>query len=145
MLSGGEALARREIALQNYATLGHIEAVTMVKMARQTILPACARYSAMLGEAAAASRQAGVDAPAQTAMLRTLNRRMHECRLALDALDEAVARFSGGSAFERACGHRDAVRPRMERLRACVDALECIVDKESWPLPSYGEMLFRIV
>lgn len=145
VLSGGEALARREIALQNYATLGHIEAVTMVKMARQTILPACARYSAMLGEAAAASRQAGVDAPAQTAMLRTLNRRMHECRLALDALDEAVARVSGGSAFERACGHRDAVRPRMERLRTCVDALECIVDKESWPLPSYGEMLFRIV
>ena len=39
VLSGGEALARREIALQNYATLGHIEAVTMVKMARQTILP----------------------------------------------------------------------------------------------------------
>ena len=33
----------------------------------------------------------------------------------------------------------------MDKLRAAVDALECIVDKAYWPLPSYGEMLFRIV
>ena len=145
VLSEGEALARREVALVNYATQGHIEAVTMLKIARQTILPACARYSAVLAQAAADCRQAGVAAPAQTAMLRTLNRRMHECRIALDALDGAVDRTSGGSALERACAHRDAVRPRMERLRDCVDALERIVDKACWPLPSYGEMLFRIV
>ena len=117
----------------------------MLKIARQTILPACARYSAVLAQAAADCRQAGVAAPAQTAMLRTLNRRMHECRIALDALDGAVDRTSGGSALERACAHRDVVRPRMEQLRDCVDALERIVDKACWPLPSYGEMLFRIV
>ena len=144
VLSEHEALARREIALQNYATQGHIEAVTMVKIARQTILPACARYSAVLADAAAASKQAGIAAPAQTAMLRDLNRRMNECRGAADALDEAMRRQSPETAYEQAVLHRDELRPRMEKLRATVDALECIVDKAYWPLPSYGEMLFRI-
>lgn len=145
VLSGNEALARREIALQNYATQGRIESVTMVKIARQTILPACARYSAVLAGAVASAKQADVAAPAQAAMLRALNRSMHDCRLAIDALDEAVTRQGMQNAAERACFHRDTVRPRMERLRACADQLECIVDKEYWPLPSYGEMLFRIV
>ena len=145
VLSEGEALARREVALGNYATQGRIEAVTMVKIARQSVLPACARYSATLAEAAAASQRAGVPAPAQTAMLRALNRRMHACAVALDALEAALARADGGDALARAAAHRDLVRPRMERLRACVDALERIVDKEHWPMPSYGEMLFRIV
>ena len=145
VLSEGEALARREVALGNYATQGRIEAVTMVKIARQSVLPACARYSATLAEAAAASQRAGVSAPAQTAMLRALNRRMHACAVALDALEAALARADGGDALARAAAHRDLVRPRMERLRACVDALERIVDKEHWPMPSYGEMLFRIV
>ena len=145
VLSEGEALARREVALGNYATQGRIEAVTMVQIARQSVLPACARYSATLAEAAAASQRAGVPAPAQTAMLRALNRRMHACAVALDALEAALARADGGDALARAAAHRDLVRPRMERLRACVDALERIVDKEHWPMPSYGEMLFRIV
>ena len=145
VLSDHESLARREIALQNYATQGHIEAVTMVKIARQTILPACARYSGVLADAAAASKQAGVAAPAQTAMLRDLNRRMNDCRGAADALDEAMRRQIPETAFEQAVLHRDELRPRMEKLRAAVDALECIVDKAYWPLPSYGEMLFRIV
>jgi len=145
VLSDSEALARREIGLQSYAKQGHIEAVTLLKLTRQAVLPACARYSAMLSRAVADAKTAGVPSPAQTAMLRDLNRRMNECRTASDALDEAVRRMTGGSAFERATAHRDEIRPRMEKLRAAVDALECIVDKSEWPMPSYGEMLFRIV
>ena len=144
-LRGGGRWRGARVALGNYATQGRIEAVTMVKIARQSVLPACARYSATLAEAAAASQRAGVPAPAQTAMLRALNRRMHACAVALDALEAALARADGGDALARAAAHRDLVRPRMERLRACVDALERIVDKEHWPMPSYGEMLFRIV
>ena len=39
--------------------------------------------------------------------------------------------------------HSDVV-PAMEALRAPVDKLEMIVDKEAWPMPSYGDLLFEV-
>ena len=39
--------------------------------------------------------------------------------------------------------HFDVV-PAMEALRAPVDALEMIVDKEAWPMPSYGDLIFEV-
>lgn len=36
------------------------------------------------------------------------------------------------------------VVPAMEALRAPVDKLEMIVDKEAWPMPSYGDLIFEV-
>lgn len=36
------------------------------------------------------------------------------------------------------------VAPAMEALRAPVDKLEMIVDKEMWPMPSYGDLMFEV-
>ena len=38
----------------------------------------------------------------------------------------------------------DTVREAMDELRAPVDELEKIVDREVWPVPSYGELTFEI-
>ncbi len=32
----------------------------------------------------------------------------------------------------------------MEALRRPIDKLEMLVDKEVWPMPSYGDLLFEI-
>ena len=32
----------------------------------------------------------------------------------------------------------------MEDLRRPIDKLEMLVDKEVWPMPSYGDLLFEI-
>ena len=40
--------------------------------------------------------------------------------------------------------YHDEVVKAMEELRRPVDALEMIVDKESWPMPSYGDMIFEV-
>ena len=37
-----------------------------------------------------------------------------------------------------------SVVPAMEGLRTPVDELEMIVDKEVWPMPSYGDLLFEV-
>ena len=39
--------------------------------------------------------------------------------------------------------HFDVV-PAMEALRLPVDKLEMIVDKEAWPMPSYGDLIFEV-
>ena len=45
---------------------------------------------------------------------------------------------------ERAFFCRDTVRAAMEELRIPIDELERMVDKEIWPVPSYGELTFEI-
>ena len=32
----------------------------------------------------------------------------------------------------------------MQALRSPVDRLEMIVDKDMWPMPSYGDLLFEV-
>ncbi len=147
VLGESELCARREVALGNYCTGGRIEAVTMLKMTRQTLLPAVARYSGMLTEVVDRSRNCGVSAPAQAAMLIALNGQLAEALHAADQLEAALSAThdSGQDAYASACELRDSVQPAMRALRVCIDKLETIVDKQYWPLPSYGEMLFRIV
>ena len=38
----------------------------------------------------------------------------------------------------------ETVCPAMEDLRAPIDKLEMIVDKEAWPMPSYGDLIFEV-
>ena len=39
---------------------------------------------------------------------------------------------------------RDTVLPAMEALRACCDEAETLTGKESWPFPTYAELLFGV-
>ena len=39
--------------------------------------------------------------------------------------------------------YKDAVKAAMEELRSPIDALEMLVDKKVWPVPSYGELTFE--
>ena len=45
---------------------------------------------------------------------------------------------------ERANHNAHVLLPAMERLRAEVDAVEGIVGRDRWPVPSYNNMLFYV-
>ncbi|MDD6039062.1 MAG: hypothetical protein PUD20_09760, partial [bacterium] len=45
---------------------------------------------------------------------------------------------------EQAVFFRDYVKVTMDELRIPVDKLEMIVDKELWPMPSYGDLIFEV-
>ena len=146
VITEAELSARREISLQNYAAAGRIEAATMLKIVRQNIMPAVAMYANRLTDTVYKCQSSGMSVPAQTAMLRDVNRRLNECRLAAASLESAISRSSESeTAGEAAEMHYEVVQPRMRKLREIVDALECVVGKQFWPLPSYGELLFKIV
>ena len=98
-----------------------------------------------LSKPVARCQQVSIEAPTQAAMLREINRKLNECRLAVEALDSAISKLpEAEAAGDRAVKFRDIVQPKMETLRQMADAMECIIGKKYWPLPSYGEMLFRI-
>jgi len=141
-----ELRAREEVLLSNFAQVARIEATTMLKISKQTLLPAIVRYAGELARSFNAICDAGMCASAPKAMLESLTEGISTYYLVTDALACALERCDEkGELAEQAINFRENVIPAMERVRAAADALECIVDKAYWPMPSYGELLFHIV
>ncbi|MDO4565194.1 MAG: glutamine synthetase III [Clostridia bacterium] len=139
VMSRQEILAQEEIALQNYVTAGKIEAGTMLRIVRRSILPACVGYCERLANSLRLLEQVGVEDRSQRIMLTRLSGEMSKCLSAADELEDALRRFDCSAE-----SMRDHLKPRMEDLREAVDRLECMIDKGLWPLPSYGEILFSV-
>lgn len=139
-----EMHARCEIALKSYSAHASLEAITMIKMSKQTILPACVRYSTALAQAVQAVEQAGVDASTHKELLRACCERIRDFSLQIQKLEKALeeSKACEENAADRAKLFETLVNPQAKVVRACADELEKIVDKQFWPLPSYGEMLF---
>ena len=133
-----ELESRAEIQYEAYAKAINIEARTMIDMASKQFLPAFIKYTKTLADTVLAVKEAGVDAAVQTEALKEVSALMAETKAALDVLvkvtDEAAAKEEGE--VQANFYHSDVV-PAMEALRAPVDKLEMIVDKEAWPMPSY--------
>ena len=140
-----ELESRAAIQYEAYAKAINIEARTMIDMASKQLLPAFIKYTKTLADTVLAVKEAGVDAAVQTEALKEVSALMAETKAALDVLvkvtDEAAAKEEGE--VQANFYHSDVV-PAMEALRAPVDKLEMIVDKEAWPMPSYGDLIFEV-
>ena len=140
-----ELESRAEIQYETYAKAINIEARTMIDMASKQFMPAFIKYTKTLADTVNAVTAAGADASVQKETLAKVTELMGETKTALDALikvtDEAAAKEEG--AVQANFYHSD-VFPAMEALRAPVDKLEMIVDKEAWPMPSYGDLIFEV-
>ena len=140
-----ELESRAEIQYETYAKAINIEARTMIDMASKQFIPAFIKYTRTLADTVNSVKAAGADASVQLDCLNKVTELMGETKAALDALirvtDEAAAKEEG--AVQANFYHSD-VFPAMEALRAPVDKLEMIVDKEAWPMPSYGDLIFEV-
>ena len=128
-----ELESRAEIQYETYAKAINIEARTMIDMASKQFLPAFIKYTKTLADTVNAVVQAGADASVQKDCLNDVTALMAETKAALDKLvkvtEEAAGKEEG--AVQANFYHSDVV-PAMEALRAPVDRLEMIVDKEAY-------------
>ena len=140
-----ELRSRVEIKYENYAKVINIEAKTMIDMASKQIIPAIIKYTKTLADTVVAVKAAGADTDVQAEALAEVSVLLKEAKEALAALikvtDEAATKEEGE---EQAKFFKFTVFPAMEALRAPVDKLEMIVDKEAWPMPSYGDLMFEV-
>ncbi len=141
-----EAVARGEVALENYSKIINIEALTMLDMAKQDIIPALSDYVAKLSANLTTKKSAVSGAPslAETTLiteLATLN----------DKLFTAVRKLEGGlanidkddvRAASKAMAH--TIIPDMEDVRTVADEAEKLAASNYWPYPSYSDMLYRV-
>ncbi|MFQ6899712.1 MAG: glutamine synthetase III [Coprococcus sp.] len=142
-----ELESRAEIKYETYAKAINIEARAMIDIASKHIIPAVIKYITSLANSINQVREAcgdvGVDV--QEELLKESSELLARTRKALKDLtvvtDEACQMQEGSAQAEF---FKNRVVTGMQALREPVDALEMIVNKEMWPMPSYGDLLFEV-
>ena len=147
VMSETEVHSRVEILFENYAKLINIEAQAMVEMAARDILPAVNAYTAEVAAGAAAKTNvlSYADISMETDLIKTLSELVGKAYVTVKRLKEADAaalKEEKGEAMATAFAQN--VIPVMEQLRALVDEMETLTSSEFWPMPNYGDMMFRI-
>ena len=140
-----ELKSREEIIYETYAKTINIEALTMIDMAGKEIIPAVVKYSKTLADTVNASKAAGVEPVAELEMLKEVSSKLAKMQSALKALEKAEAEAGAiEDAKAQAFFYKDTVKDAMATLRTPADELEMIVDKDVWPFPTYGELMFEV-
>ena len=140
-----ELESREEILYESYVKTLKIECRTMIDMVNRQYLPAGIKYAHSLAKAVNEIEEAGADAPVETELLKNVQTKLSEIKTACDNLKKGMAEADELSTVkEQAFYYKDTIVERMDALRAPVDELELIADKEIWPVPTYGDMLFEV-
>ena len=130
---------------ETYSKEINIEARAAIDIATKQIIPAVIKYTTVLAESVNQVRAAGktYNVSVQEKLLEKTSALLAESYEALNHLAEVTAEIEKKEEGpERARYCLDVIMPAMTELRTPVDALEMIVDKEMWPMPSYGDLMF---
>ena len=140
-----EMFARYEILLEEYYKTLNIEARTMLDMVQKQILPATMGYTTQIAEHIIALNKVGVfEVTAQTELLQELTGAVNALKHSTDTLRSHVEQgHTKELAYDKALYFKEYVLTSMDALRQVADQLELIVDEKVWPIPTYGELLFR--
>ena len=145
--SGSELKSRCEINLDNYRKTVHIEAKTMLDMARREILPAVTAYADTLALGVNA-RRAAVGASVggyEARQIEKLSALSEKIDAAAEELETALDAYHAMSEVQSSAEFiRDSVLPKMAALRAPCDAAEKLIPAKSWPFPTYAELMFGV-
>lgn len=132
VLSKRELLSRYEIYKETYEATLVYEASLAADMARTMYLPAAAAYMNSLADTAKAVESVDVKTAAVKKTLAEVSKLNDTALERVEKLEKAVA--NGAPGLKK--------RELMDELREVIDALEGLVPKDLWPVPSYAEMLF---
>jgi len=140
-----ELHSRYDIYVETYAKQINIEALAAIDMAKKQLIPSGLEYGTFLADSAASFKAVAVSASVQADMLKKLNAVLASAYKNLGKLEAAVEKAAGISdAVKQAESYRDKVVTGMAALRADIDAMEALVPKDMWPMPTYADLLFKL-
>ena len=147
VMSKVEVCSRKDILFENYSKIVNIEALTMIEMATRDIIPAVSAYIGELANSAAAKLAVMPDVSCDVekdliARLSSLNAKAYAKVADLKAAEKKAAATEGAEAMAEE--YKTCVLPLMNELREAVDEMETLTSSEYWPLPTYGDMMFRV-
>ena len=134
VLSRRELESRAEVLYEQYAKHTRIEARVMLDMTAKDYMPAVIRYMGILDRSE----------PVQAELYSRISALLLQLRnLRGELAQKAEEADSAGDAATVAQNFHDRVVPVMQRLRGAVDALEMLVGRDFWPVPTYGDLMFE--
>ena len=147
VMSETEMRSRREIFFSSYRKIKNIEARTMLELTVRDIIPSVSKYVGELAENV--DRKQRISKTLNVAAERDIIDKLsdllavtYEAYTALERVERnAMAKISDE---EAAFYYKTSVIPRMEALRRAVDSMEVLTARESWPMPTYGDIIFKI-
>ena len=146
VMSKVEIDSREDIFFENYSKIINIEALTMIEMASRDIIPAVNSY---MGDLAVGANAKEKLIPGSCAVERDIIKKLSALTYkAYNALEE-LSQIEKVTALipdniARAESYHDNVIPAMVALREYVDEMETLTSSEYWPLPTYGDMMFKV-
>ena len=144
VFSAVEVSSRTELLLEAYCKTIHIEAITMLDMAKQLIVPAVIEYSQKVCSVAGQKKSLGLAGALECRLMERLDGLGASLQAAVDALEASVLEVPTEETVALARHHHSQVIPAMQNLRIVVDELEQCVGQNDWPYPTYGEILYSI-
>ena len=142
-----ELESRVEIEYEAYSKAINIEAKAMIDIAGKSIIPAVIRYTTRLADSIIKLKTAVADIEpyAQNSILIDVNEHLKSAKFALENLIKLMDDAGDIVGVDKHARYmREVIVPAMEELRKPIDELEMIVDKDLWPMPSYGDLLFEV-
>ena len=116
----------------------------MIDMATKQYIPSVIKYTKDLADTVLAVKEAGADTSVQSEMLSEITVLLKDAKAALEKLKVSQAEGLKKEGREQAFFYKDTVMVDMNNLRTPVDKLEMLVDKDFWPVPSYGDLTFEV-
>ncbi|MCQ2506279.1 MAG: glutamine synthetase III [Lachnospiraceae bacterium] len=152
VFSKTELESRQLVSYEIYAKSINIEARTMLNMASKLLIPAAIKFNGELAKSIyEVERVLGPsldDGNSPVALQRELLKKSTallekamKAHYDLNEEDKIAKKMTGEA---KAFYFREKVVPLMDELRAPLDKLERIVDKNMWPIPTYSDLLYDI-
>ena len=145
VLSKAELESRYHIYLEKYSKQINIEAGVMIDMVKRTIFPAASAYAGSLAREASSLAAIGAVSAPQEKRVKRLAELAAELYDETEKLEKVLSEAQEvEDEFAKAKAYREKVFFQMGNVRARVDAIEKLVAKDAWPLPTYEDLLFRL-
>ena len=142
-----EVVSRMEILLENYVKTINIEALTMLDMAKKEILPSVLKYNKQVFELLKVKQEVGlnINLEKEKAYAIKLSDLTESLMDRIEKLDEVLLNVKHNQTeLEIAQYYKEHVIAKMESLRTVADELESMVAAESWPFPTYVDLIFYV-
>ena len=142
-----EVESRYEIKMETYIKVIDIEAMSMIDISRHLILPAAIAYAKDVASSINVKKSVApeLEPEAEKALLSGLNAQTNTLYQATEKLESVLKGCDAGAdMLARARYTRDQVIAAMNEVRAAGDALEGIVGKSYWPMPTYQDLLMSV-
>ncbi len=140
-----EMRSRHEILLGIYNKTVHIEALTLIDMIKQDVIPAGLFYLKDLTEIAANKKAIGVSSSLETKLIDRISNICDNLYTTIEKLEADENQITDSDDYEKVSFyHKDVVLNDMSEVRKYADELEKVMASDYWPYPTYADLLFGV-